>query len=108
MKLAQWLSVHAYTVLAVVAGSVTAILAVANVDTPVRAPLVVIFLLAAPAAAIAGLLDRFDPLARLVMAGAAAVVINFLVAEIMLAAGLWSVRASVIVIIVITMICALL
>jgi hypothetical protein len=108
MKLAQSLSVHAFTVLAVVTGSVSAILAIAHVDTPVRAPLVVIFLLAAPAAAVAGLLDRFDVLARLVIAGTAAVVINFLVAEIMLAAGLWSVRGSVVVIAAITVICTFL
>ena len=108
MKLAQSLSVHAFTVLAVVAGSLSAILAIADIDTPVRAPLVVIFLLAAPAAAVAGLLDRFDILARLVIAGAAAVVIDFLVAEIMLAAGLWSVPGSIIVIAAITVICALL
>ena len=107
MKLAQSLSVHAFTVLAVLAGSVSAILAFADIDTPVRAPLVVIFLLAALAAAVAGQLDRFDVLARLVIAGAAAVVINFLVAEIMLATGLWSVRGSVIVIAAITVICAL-
>ena len=108
MKLAQSLSAHAFTVLAVVAGSVSAILAIANIDSPVRAPLVVTFLLAAPAAAVAGLLDRFDVLARLVIAGTAAVVINFLVAEIMLAVGFWSVPGWVIVIAVITVICALL
>jgi len=108
MKSAQSLSVHAYTVLAVVAGSVSAILAIAHIDSPVRAPLVVTFLLAAPAAAVAGLLDRFDVLARLVIAGTAAVVINFLVAEIMLAVGLWSVPGSVIVVAAITVICALL
>jgi hypothetical protein len=108
MKLAQSLSVHAYTVLAVVAGSVSAILAIANIDSPVRAPLVVTFLLAAPAAAVAGLLDRFDVLARLVIAGTAAVVINFLAAETLLALGLWSVPGSVIVVAAITVICALL
>ena len=108
MKLAQSLSVHAYTALAVVAGSVSALLAIANIDSPVRAPLVVTFLLAAPAAAVAGLLDRFDVLARLVIAGTAAVVINFLVAEIMLALGLWSVPGSVIAVAAITVICALL
>jgi hypothetical protein len=107
MKLAQSLSVHAFAVLAVVAGSVSAILTFAHIDTPVRAPLVVIFLLAAPAAAVAGHLDRFDVLARLVIAGTAAVVINFLVAEIMLAAGLWSIRGGVIVIVAITVICTL-
>ena len=82
-------------------------MAIANISSPVRAPLVLIFLLVAPAAAIAGLLDRFDGLARLIIAGTAAIVINFLVAEIMLAAGLWSPRGSVIVVTVITVVCAL-
>lgn len=82
-------------------------MAIANIGSPLRAPLVLIFLLIAPAAATAGLLDRFDGLARLVIAGTAAIVINFLVAEIMLAAGLWSPRGSVIVVTAITVICAL-
>jgi hypothetical protein len=107
MKPAQRLSVGAITAVAIVAGSVGAIMAIANIDSPVRAPLVLIFLLVAPAAAVAGLLYRFGRLARLIIAGTAAIVINFLVAEIMLAAGLWSPRGSVIVVTVITVVCAL-
>jgi hypothetical protein len=107
VKPARRLSVHAVTAVAIAAGSVGAIMAIANIGSPVRAPLVLSFLLVAPAAAIAGLLDRFDGLARLIIAGTAAIVINFLVAEIMLAAGLWSPRGSVIVVTVITVVCAL-
>ena len=103
----QRLFVRAVTAVAIAAGSVGAIMANANISSPVRAPLALIFLLVAPAAAIAGLLDRFDGLARLIIAGTAAIVINFLVAEIMLAAGLWSPRGSVIVVTVITVVCAL-
>jgi hypothetical protein len=99
--------VHAVTAVAIAAGSVGAIMAIANISSPVRAPLLLIFLLVAPAAAIAGLLDRFDGLAQLIIAGTAAIVINFLVAEIMLAAGLWSPRGSVIVVTVITVVSAL-
>jgi hypothetical protein len=107
VKPARRLSVHAVTAIAIAAGSLGAIMAIANVSSPVRAPLLLIFLLVAPAAAIAGLLDRFDGLARLIIAGTAAIVINFLVAEIMLAAGLWSPRGSVIVVTVITVVSAL-
>jgi hypothetical protein len=107
VKPARRLSVRAVTAAAIAAGSVGAIMAIANIGSPVRAPLVLIFLLVAPAAAIAGLLDRFDGLARLIIAGTAAIVINFLVAEIMLAAGLWSPRGSVIVVTVITVVSAL-
>lgn len=54
--------------------------------------LVLVFLAAGPALAVATLLPGFDPLARLVLAGAAAIGINVAVAEVMLASGTWSPR----------------
>lgn len=48
------------------------------------------FLVAAPATAVAVPLRGLDPLARIVLAVAAAVVVNALVAEVMLITGSWS------------------
>lgn len=85
---------RAITAAVLAAGSVGVVLTAANVSSPIRAPLVLLFLAVAPAAAVLPLLGRFDLLARLVIAGATAVAVNFLVAEIMLAAGLWSPRGG--------------
>lgn len=54
-----------------------------------------IFLATAPALAVAGLLSPLDRLAKVVIAGTSAIVINFAVAETMIAAGTWSPRAGV-------------
>ena len=48
------------------------------------------FLLVAPAIPAAVLWRAVDPLARLVLAGAAAVIVDAVVAEVMLATGTWS------------------
>ena len=53
------------------------------------------FLIAAPAAAMAMGLRRVDPLARIVIALAAAAVVNTLVAETMVATGTWSIPGGV-------------
>jgi hypothetical protein len=77
------------------AGAVGAALAIAGVTTPVRLPLVIIFLAAAPAFAAAVAFRGLDRLARVVLAGTSAIIIDFLVAEVMLMAGGWSPRAGV-------------
>ncbi len=77
------------------AGTVGAVLAIAGVSTPARVPLVLIFLAGVPAVAAASLLGGLDRLARIVIAGTSAIVINFGVAETMIAAGHWSPRAGV-------------
>lgn len=59
-----------------------------------RGTAIVLFLLGAPAVAVAAALRTVDPLARVVVAVAAAVVINALVAEVMLATGSWSVAGG--------------
>ncbi len=74
----------------IAAGTAGAILAFAGIATPARIPLVLLALIAAPAAAVAGLLPGFDLLARVVVAGSAALVINVAVAAAMLVAGIWS------------------
>jgi hypothetical protein len=55
-----------------------------------RASLVLLLLVVAPTAAVAGLLPGFDHFARLIIAFAATIAILALTASIMLLAGLWS------------------
>ena len=78
----------------VVAGSAGVLLALAGVNSPARGPLVLLFLLAAPGLAVASLLRRLDPWARSAVAVTAAMAVNVLVAETMLAAGAWSPSAG--------------
>ncbi|MEV8464126.1 MULTISPECIES: hypothetical protein [Streptomyces] len=63
--------------------------------SPLRGPLTLFFLLAAPAAAIAAALRGLDPFGRTVAAVAGAIVMNMLVAQGMLAVHRWSVRGGV-------------
>ncbi|MEU4094320.1 hypothetical protein [Streptomyces sp. NPDC026673] len=76
-------------------GGVGAVLAIADIASPVRAPFTFFFLLAAPAAALAGGLRSLDPLSRAVVAAGGAIVIDLLVAQSMLALHMWSVRGGV-------------
>jgi hypothetical protein len=80
------------------AGGVGVILALAGINTMARGPLVLLFLVAAPTLAVTGLLRSLDGGARYIVAVTAAIVINTLVAEAMLAAGVWSPRAGLVVI----------
>jgi hypothetical protein len=76
------------------AGAAGVALELARVNSPARTPLVVLFLVAAPALAVAGLMRGIDAFARLIIGATAAIVINSLVAVVMLAAGVWSPRAG--------------
>jgi hypothetical protein len=78
-----------------IAASIGAMLALAGIHTPARGPLVLTFLAVAPACAAAWSLRRLDPLARLMTAAAAAVVVNALVAEGLLISHQWSPRLGV-------------
>jgi hypothetical protein len=89
-------------------GSVGAILALAGVSTSIRGPLVLLFLVAAPALAVAGLLPGLDLAARGIVAVTAAIAINVLVAEAMLAAGAWSPRGGLVAIAIISFVIGLL
>ena len=82
---------------AVGVGGVGAVLALALADiaSPVRAPFTFFFLLAAPGAALAAALRSLDPLSRVVIAAAGAIVVDLLVAQGMLALHMWSVRGGV-------------
>src|ERR1700678_2102385 len=77
------------------AGAVGAALAVAGTDTPARLPLVLLFLAAAPALSVGTLLGGLDRAAKLVITGTSAIIVNCGVAEAMILAGAWSLRAGV-------------
>ncbi len=77
-------------------------LALADADSPLRAPLVLLFLATAPAMAVAGLLRGLDTFGRIFVGCAATVVINVLVAETMIAAGAWSPDRGLVAVVVIT------
>lgn len=77
------------------AGILGAVLALADIGSPLRAPLTLLFLLTAPGAAIATVLGRMDPLGRAVVAGAGALAVDLLVAQAMLTMHLWSIRGGV-------------
>ena len=76
-------------------GGIGAVLALADSGSPLRGPLTLFFLLAAPAAAIAAALHGLPPLGRIPVAVAGAVVVNMLVAQTMLTVHRWSVPGGV-------------
>lgn len=77
-------------------GAFGALLALTGSGSPWRAPLVLFFLLVAPAAGIAVALRGLDPFARALAALAGSVVLNMLVAQGMLATHRWSPRGGVV------------
>lgn len=78
-----------------VACAIGAVLALADVQTPVRMLLTPLFLLVVPGGAVAGLLRDRDPLATLTVGAAASLAVNVLLAEAMLLFDAWSPRAGV-------------
>lgn len=75
-------------------GTAGAICALAGLGVAPRGPLVIVFLVAIPALAMAALLRGIDRAGRIVVALTSAIVLDLLVAETMLAAGAWSPRAG--------------
>lgn len=75
---------------------VGAVLSLADLSSVLRAPFTIFFLIAAPATAVAAALGRLDPLSRTVVAGAAALALDLLVAQAMLALHIWSARGGVV------------
>ncbi|MFI0981570.1 hypothetical protein ACH4SP_31750 [Streptomyces sp. NPDC021093] len=72
-----------------------AVLAFTDMSSPLRAPFTVVFMVVAPGAAVATWLRGLDPLGRTVASVAAALALNLLVAQAMLAMHLWSVRGGI-------------
>lgn len=81
--------------MAVVVGAVGAMLALTDIDSPLRGPFTLFFLLAAPGFAIAAALKGLEPMGRIVASVSGAVAVNLLVAQAMLALHIWSVRGGV-------------
>ncbi|MGX1129526.1 hypothetical protein RKD49_001716 [Streptomyces glaucescens] len=77
-------------------GGLGAFLALTDSGSPLRGPLTLFFLLAAPAAAIAAALTGLEPFGRTVASLAGAVVVDMLVAQILLATHHWSVRGGLV------------
>ncbi|MFE4412435.1 hypothetical protein [Streptomyces sp. NPDC056821] len=75
-------------------GGIGALLALTGSDSPLRGPLTLFFLLAAPATAIAAALRGLDPFGRVLASVAGAVVLDMLVAQGMLAVHRWSVSGG--------------
>ncbi|MEV0093086.1 hypothetical protein [Streptomyces sp. NPDC050738] len=80
---------------ALAVSAVGAVLALADLASPLRAPFALFFLLTAPAAALSTNLRGLEPFGRLVASSGGAVALNLLIAETMLAAHMWSVRGGV-------------
>ncbi len=80
----------------VAAGTAGAALTLAGVRSPVTGALTLLFLLSAPAAGAALLFRGLDRPARVVVAGAAALVVDTAVAETMLATSRWSPRGGIV------------
>ncbi|RRQ78643.1 hypothetical protein CQW39_11515 [Streptomyces griseofuscus] len=74
--------------------TVGALLALTGSNSALRGPCTLLFLLLAPAAALAAALRGLDPFARALCALAGAVVVDMLVAQVMLAVHHWSVRGG--------------
>lgn len=79
-----------------VAGVAGLVLALSHAGSPLRGPLALFFLLAAPGAAFAAALRGLDPWARVLTSVAGAVAVVMLVTQGMLAVHRWSVDGGVI------------
>ncbi|MCH0567098.1 hypothetical protein I3F60_11130 [Streptomyces sp. MUM 136J] len=83
-------------------GGIGATLALGDSGSPLRGPLTLFFLLAAPASAVAAALRGLDPFGRTLAATAGAIAVNMLVAQAMLAVHRWSVHGGVVTVTVIS------
>jgi uncharacterized membrane protein len=90
---------------AVAAGVTSLALGAAEVRSPARTALALLFLFAAPTAAVAGLLPSLDRFARLIIAFATTIAIVALTAVLMLMAGVWSPVGGLLVVAGITAAC---
>ena len=90
---------------AIAAGAAGVVLALAGSHSPLRMPLLLLFVAVAPTAGVAGLLHGADKFAKLLVACTASVVFCALAAVALLAAGVRSPRAWVVVIVIFSGIC---
>ncbi|MBW8735839.1 MAG: hypothetical protein JF621_01440 [Streptomyces turgidiscabies] len=90
------------TGVAVAVAALGAMLALTDAASPLRGPFTLFFLLAAPALAVGAALRGLGPFGRIVTSVAAAVALDLLVAQGMLATHRWSVRGGVVAVAVIS------
>ncbi|MDW4906251.1 hypothetical protein RB628_13105 [Streptomyces sp. ADMS] len=83
------------TGVAVAVAAIGAVLALTDTASPLRGPFTLFFLLGAPAVAVGAALRGLEPLGRTVTSVAAALALDLLVAQGMLATHQWSVRGGV-------------
>ena len=86
-------------------GVVTIGVAAANLQSPARPALVLLFLIFGPSIAIGGLLRGFDPLARVVLAVSSCLVLLTLTAMIMVVGGFWNPTAGLLAVEILTAVC---
>ncbi|WSJ91420.1 hypothetical protein OG430_38080 [Streptomyces sp. NBC_01304] len=79
---------------AVAVAAVGAVLALADLESPLRGPFALFFLIAAPTGALATVLRGLEPWGRVVASVAGGVTVNLLVAQGMLATHTWSIRGG--------------
>lgn len=89
------------------AGAIGVLLELAGVRSAVVSVLVLVFIVVAPTAAIAGLLRGFDEFARIILAAVTAAAGITLIAMIMLAIGAWSVKGGLVAIAILSAACLL-
>jgi uncharacterized membrane protein YjjP (DUF1212 family) len=90
----------------IAAGTAGAVLALADIETPLRVPLVLVFLAGVPALAVASLLGGIGSYAQVVVAGSASIVIDIMVAEAMILSGTWSPRTGLVAVAVVSVMIA--
>ncbi|MDQ0937898.1 hypothetical protein [Streptomyces turgidiscabies] len=90
------------TSVAVAVAALGAVLALTDAASSLRGPFTLFFLLAAPALAVGAALRGLEPFGRIVTSVAAAVALDLLVAQGMLATHRWSVRGGVVAVAVIS------
>ena len=86
-------------------GVVTISVAAANLQSPARPALVLLFLIFGPSIAIGGLLRSFDPLARVVLAFSSCLVLLTLTAMIMVVGGFWNPTGGLLAVAILTAVC---
>lgn len=92
---------------AVAVSGVGAVLVLADLASPLRAPFALFFLISTPAAAVSCWLSGLEPYGRLVTSSAVAVAANLLVAQTMTALHLWSARGGAVAIAALSAVIAL-
>jgi hypothetical protein len=80
-------------------------MSLADINSPARTALVLLFLAVGPTTAVYGLLRSFDPFARIILACTVTVAFLTLTATVMLAEGVWSPLGGLLAVAGITAVC---